>query len=69
MTAEHFAELARLLAEIVRDGANKPRGFWHDAVAAFKSNFTDMRVLLRMSRPSARPRRSAAPLGTGQPEG
>ena len=42
MKERDFEALAALMAEIVRDGADKPRGHWRDAVASFRSDFTEM---------------------------
>jgi aminomethyltransferase len=41
-----FAELASLLAEILRGDSSTPAGHWSDAVAAFRGRFTDMRFCL-----------------------
>jgi aminomethyltransferase len=43
MAPAHFEELAGLMAAILRDGAEMPRGHWCEAVKAFRSDFTEMR--------------------------
>ncbi len=43
MGPDDFAELGALLAEILRDGGQRPRGHWRDAVQAFRGRFTAMR--------------------------
>lgn len=42
MQAEDFETLAGLLAEIIRDGARRPKGHWQQAVAEFRSRFVTM---------------------------
>jgi glycine/serine hydroxymethyltransferase len=42
MKPDHFRTLAGLVAEIARDGANRPGGFLQDAVKSFRAGFTDM---------------------------
>jgi len=41
-----FEELALLIAEIVREGDDRPAGFWRDRVEAFRSRFLGMRFHL-----------------------
>ena len=43
MKEKDFEELARLLVEIIGDGADKPEGFWRDSVKAFRGKFIDMK--------------------------
>jgi aminomethyltransferase len=43
MAAPDFQHLAHLIAEILRDGADKPRGHWREAVEALRGGFTEMR--------------------------
>lgn len=43
MQTGDFAELAGLVAEMVRDGGAKPAGQWRDAVRSLRSRFTQMR--------------------------
>lgn len=42
MREPDFEELAGLLAEILRDGRDRPRAFWQDAVKMFRGRFTEM---------------------------
>ncbi|MFQ5995062.1 MAG: glycine cleavage system aminomethyltransferase GcvT [Acidiferrobacterales bacterium] len=42
MMAADFRELARLLAEIIRDGDGKPEGSWRDTVIALRERFATM---------------------------
>lgn len=46
MKPDHFRTLAGLVAEIARDGANRPRGFLQDTVKSFRGGFTDMHYCL-----------------------
>ena len=46
MVEEDFRALAALIAEIVRDGDQKPEHHWRDAVKALRAGFTDMRYCL-----------------------
>ena len=43
MAEADFQHLAHLIAEILRDGADKPRGHWREAVEALRGGFTEMR--------------------------
>ncbi len=43
MAEADFRRLAALLAEIIRDGEDKPEGAWREEVSAFRSEFTEMR--------------------------
>ncbi len=43
MREQHFEELAGLIAEIVGRGGDRPKGFWLDAVKAFRRRFTEMK--------------------------
>ncbi|MDH3791645.1 MAG: hypothetical protein OES41_07865, partial [Rhodospirillales bacterium] len=43
MKPDDFRALAGLVAEILRDGEQKPAGFWQDRVASLRSGFTEMR--------------------------
>jgi aminomethyltransferase len=43
MAPADFQHLAHLMAEILREGADKPRGHWREAVAALRGDFTEMR--------------------------
>ena len=38
-----FQHLAHLIAEILRDGADKPRGHWREPVEVLRGGFTEMR--------------------------
>ncbi len=42
MRESDFEELAGLLAEILREGRDRPRAFWRDAVKACRRRFTEM---------------------------
>jgi glycine hydroxymethyltransferase len=42
MKEADFQEFAALLAEIVSDGATKPKDAWREQVKAFRARFTDM---------------------------
>ncbi len=42
MAPGDFRELAGIIAEILRDGADRPSGHWREAVAAFRGRFTMM---------------------------
>jgi glycine/serine hydroxymethyltransferase len=43
MAPADFETLAGLVAEVLRDGADKPRGHWREAVEALRGGFTEMR--------------------------
>ncbi len=43
MAEADFETLAGLVAEILREGADKPRGHWREAVEALRGGFTEMR--------------------------
>ncbi|MDJ0949026.1 MAG: glycine cleavage system aminomethyltransferase GcvT [Alphaproteobacteria bacterium] len=43
MGPDDFRNLAGLIAEILRDGADKPRGHWQEKVREVRSGFTEMR--------------------------
>ena len=43
MAPAYFQHLAHLMAEILREGAHKPRGHWREAVEALRGDFTEMR--------------------------
>jgi aminomethyltransferase len=43
MGPEQFRDLAGLIAEILAQGGDKPRGHWREAVTAYRSAFTEMR--------------------------
>ena len=42
MEEPHFKPLAALMAEIIRQAEDRPKGFWRDAVKELRSDFTDM---------------------------
>jgi aminomethyltransferase len=42
MKPDDFRALAGLVAEILRDGEQKPAGFWQDRVASLRNGFTEM---------------------------
>ncbi len=46
MQERDFAELAGLLAEILRGPASAPEGHWREAVNALRGRFTEMRYCL-----------------------
>ncbi len=43
MKEKDFEELAGLLAEIIGNGADKPKGFWRDTVKTLRGRFIDMK--------------------------
>jgi aminomethyltransferase len=47
MKEEHFEELASLMAEIITNGRDRPKGFWQSAVKSLRSRFTEMRFCFR----------------------
>ncbi len=46
MSPADFQHLARLVAEILRGGADTPRGHWREKVEALRGGFTEMRYCL-----------------------
>ena len=46
MKQDDLRALAQLLAEIMRDGGQRPEGSWADAVTSFRSDFTEMHYCL-----------------------
>jgi aminomethyltransferase len=57
MEERDFAELAALIAEIVRAGADRPHGHWKQEIANFRRRFLDMRYCFK-GQSSALPTRS-----------
>jgi glycine/serine hydroxymethyltransferase len=43
MGPAEFQHLGHLIAEILREGADKPPGHWRETVQALRADFTEMR--------------------------
>jgi glycine/serine hydroxymethyltransferase len=48
MEERDFAELAALIAEIVRAGADRPPGHWKQQITNFRRRFLDMRYCFKL---------------------